>query len=224
MDDDTLPKCDYYDAVQRPPWLLDVAEQDRTHPMIDLEALGLGARHAEIMRNIRKLCLRFPSPRSFTSASEYQSATTFLTSNLEALIYMSFPQPPTSTEAMLSTACRHALMVYIFSEWIGYHPDPVVMVSIEQSNLLMALRPILRKGISNILLLWILVVGGAYLEDRSEHRWFVGHLEDMCQKMKVRSWTQLKSRLRRVIFNQERDEQKHRQMWAAVAARQGFLP
>lgn len=227
VDDDTLTGCEYNDEpILRPYWFFETLEQDQTHPLIGLESLGIGQRLTEIVENVRTLFLRCPAPGTSTSIGEYQSATTFLTANLEAIVFLAAPNPPTGTAAMLSTAFRHALVVYLFAAFEGFHPDPINLINSAQSHLLTVLRPLMKRGMSNTLLLWILVVGGAYLKSssRTERRWYVGNLEEMCQKMGVESWMQLKAGLRHVIFNQKRDEKKHRQMWIAVAARSGLSP
>lgn len=227
VDDDTLTGCEYDDEpIPRPSWFFETFEQDLTQSLIDLESLGISPRLTEIVRNIRSIFLHCPAPGSPTSIGEYQSSTTFLTSNLEAIVFLAAPDPPTGTAAMLSNAFRHALVIYLFAAFEGFHPDPINLIHSAQSHLLTVLRPLMKRGMSNTLLLWILVVGGAYLKtgSRTERRWYVGNLEEMCQKMGVLSWADLKSGLRRVIFNQKRDEKKHRQMWTAVAARSGLSP
>ena len=217
--DDNFPVQDLHRPLVRPGWFWNAVQGDVEDPCIDFRAHGVNADHAEVMVNIRMLAKTYQTADDCTSPREYQDVLTFLTSTLQRLLTLPLPQSPVTYEGRITTACRHALVVHVFGQWCGHDPDPHLMVSTAQHNLLTTLRPLMEHRLSNHLLLWLLAVGGTADLGQAERKWFVGQLADVTMDMAVTTWQEMRSKLRQVIWHDHQDEEQHRKLWEEVDTR-----
>ena len=206
--------------MERPAWFFDAFEKDASEPRVDFAASGVYFEHADIMWNIRILAKTYQTADDCANAKEYQEVMTFLTATLQRLLALPMPSPLNTYEARITAACRHALVIHIFALWCDHQPDPSLMVSVAQHNLLLVLKPLVAYRVSNQLLLWLLSVGATGRFGQAERNWFVNQLANVADDLGIRSWPEMRSNLQQVIWHEHQDEEQHRELWEEVEQRQ----
>ncbi|OAL39775.1 hypothetical protein AYO20_00687 [Fonsecaea nubica] len=223
-----FPSCDAQAVVQRPLWFyqslhathdLHDTHVDGLNPSpLDFHAHGVLAEYAELMLNIRMLAMTYQTAQDCSSATEYQGVLTFLCATLQRLLTLPVPDLLTgSYERTITAACRHALIIHVFAQWCGHQPDPSLLVSTAQHDLLATLRPLTeRGGTSSNLLLWLLSVGGTCPCGPAQRKWFVSQLADTAADLGIHSWEGMKASLKQVIWHEHQDDRQHRDLWNEV--------
>ncbi|KIY02313.1 uncharacterized protein Z520_02451 [Fonsecaea multimorphosa CBS 102226] len=220
-----FPSCDAQTVVQRPPWFyqslrLDGAlvgtgvELPNPSP-IDFQAHGVLPEYSELMLNIRMLAMTYQTAQDCNSAREYQEVLTFLCATLQRLLTLPVPDLLLgSYESTITAACRHALIIHVFAQWCGHQPDPSLLVSTAQHELLATLRPLTeQRGVGTKLLLWLLSVGGTCPFGPAQHKWFVSQLADTAADLEIHSWDSMKASLKQVIWHEYQDDRQHKELW-----------
>ncbi|OQV00918.1 Fungal specific transcription factor domain-containing protein [Cladophialophora immunda] len=199
-----FPSCDAQTVIQRPPWFYQSLRLHRSllgtgvelpNPMpIDFQAHGVLTEYSELMLNIRMLAMTYQTAQDCSSAREYQEVLTFLCATLQRLLTLPVPDLLLgSYESTITAACRHALIIHVFAQWCGHQPDPSLVVSTAQHNLLATLRPLTEQsGASTKLLLWLLSVGGTCPFGPAQHKWFISQLADTAADLEIHSWEGMK--------------------------------
>ncbi|EXJ59498.1 uncharacterized protein A1O5_12123 [Cladophialophora psammophila CBS 110553] len=224
--------CDAQTIVQRPPWFYQSLRVDQSllrpgagvelpNPSpIDFQAHGVLTEYSELMLNIRMLATTYQTAQDCSSAQEYQEVLTFLCATLQRLLTLPVPDPLLgSYEGTITAACRHALIIHVFAQWCGHQPDPSLLVSTAQHNLLTTLRPLTKNGgVNTKLVLWLLSVGGTCPFGPAQHKWFINQLADTAADLGIRSWEAMKASLKQVIWHEYQDDKQHREVWDEVVA------
>lgn len=218
--DSSFPIQDLQRPLKRPDWFWQAVQDDAAEPCIDLKAHGVDNEYADIMLNIRMMAKTYQTADDCRSTGEYQAVLTFLTSTLQRLLSLPLPQTPETYEGRITAACRYALIVHVFAQWCGHDPDPHLMVSLAQHELLTVLRPLMEHRVSNTLLVWLLSVGGTAPIGLAERKWFIGHLADVTEDLGIKTWLDMRSRLKQVIWHNHQDEEMHKGLWDEVESRQ----
>ncbi|OAP56274.1 hypothetical protein AYL99_09453 [Fonsecaea erecta] len=223
-----FPSCDTQAVVQRPPWfyeslrsdqsLLGTGEELPDPSPIDFQTHGVLKEYSELMLNIRMLAMTYQTAHDCSSATEYQEVLTFLCATLQRLLTLPVPDPLLcSYENTVTAACRHALIIHVFAQWCGHQPDPSLLVSTAQHDLLSTLRPLTQqRGVSTKLLLWLLSVGGTCPFGPAQHKWYISQLADTATDLEVHSWKDMKASLKQVIWHEYQDDKLHKQLWDEV--------
>ncbi|KIW81370.1 hypothetical protein Z517_04395 [Fonsecaea pedrosoi CBS 271.37] len=223
-----FPSCDARAVVQRPLWFyqslhathdLRSTDVDGLNPSpLDFHAHGVLAEYAELMLNIRMLATTYQTAQDCSSATEYQGVLTFLCATLQRLLTLPVPDLLMgSYERTITAACRHALIIHVFAQWCGHQPDPSLLVSTAQHDLLATLRPLTeRGGVRSNLLLWLLSVGGTCPCGPAQRKWFVSQLADTAADLGIHSWEGMKASLKQVIWHEHQDDRQHRDLWNQV--------
>jgi hypothetical protein len=197
---------------------------------VNFQAHGVLPEYSELMLNIRMLAKTYQTANDCSTAREYQDILTFLCSTLQRLLTLPVPGPQSSSvmgvlgldrySNSVTAACRHALVIHVFAQWCGHQPDPALLVSTAQTNLLLTLRPLLdqRQHASSQLLLWLLSVGGTCPYSPAQHRWFVSQLAETATDLEIHSWDDMRANLKQVIWHEHQDEVQHRDLWDEVVA------
>ena len=220
--DEKFPESDLEKEVIRPAWFYECLKNEEfDSPLsdpIDLQAHGVAPEYADLMLNIRMLARNFQTANDCSSAQEYQGVLTFLCSTLQRLLQLPAPEPDSDYKGVITAACRHALIIHVFAQWCGHQPDPSLIVSTAQSNLLCSLRRLSEHRVSNRLLLWLLAVGGTCPYGPAQHKWFISQLADTIDDLGIRSWEEMKESLKQVIWHEYQDEKQHNELWNQVLA------
>ncbi|EXJ62056.1 hypothetical protein A1O7_02489 [Cladophialophora yegresii CBS 114405] len=194
---------------------------------LDFQAHGVTPEYSELMLNLRILAKTYQTANDCGSAREYQDVLTFLCSTLQRLLTLPLPAHDPllgvsgigSYESAITTACRHALIIHVFAQWCGHQPDPTLLVSTAQHNLLLTLRPLIdQRHVSTKLLLWLLSVGGTCPYGPAQHKWFVSQLADVATDLEIHSWEDMKASLQQVIWHEYQDDKQHKELWDEVVA------
>ncbi|ETI19986.1 hypothetical protein G647_09001 [Cladophialophora carrionii CBS 160.54] len=194
---------------------------------LDFQAHGVSPEYSELMLNLRILAKTYQTANDCSSAREYQDVLTFLCSTLQRLLTLPLPvhEPLLgvnsigSYESAITTACRHALIIHVFAQWCGHQPDPSLLVSTAQHNLLLTLRPLTdQRHVSTKLLLWLLSVGGTCPYGPAQHKWFVSQLADVATDLEIHSWEDMRASLKQVIWHEYQDDKQHKELWDEVLA------
>ena len=244
-----FPSCDAETIVQRPPWFYHSLQLDRSYPSssggtsrtssgellpnpnstppIDFQAHGVSPEYSELMLNIRMLAKTYQTAKDCASAREYQDVLSFLCSTLQRLLTLAIPvHNPLlgvsgigSYESAITAACRHALIIHVFAQWCGHQPDPSLLVSTAQHDLLLTLRPLTdERHVSTKLMLWLLSVGGTCPYGPAQHKWFISQLATTATDLEIQSWEEMKANLKQVIWHEFQDDKQHKELWDEVIA------
>jgi hypothetical protein len=198
-----------------------------TNHALDFQAHGVSPAYSELMLNLRILAKTYQTANDCSSAREYQDVLTFLCSTLQRLLTLPLPVHDSllgvngmgGYESAITTACRHALIIHVFAQWCGHQPDPSLLVSSAQHNLLLTLRPLTdQRHVSTKLLLWLLSVGGTCPYGPAQHKWFVSQLADVATDLEIHSWEDMKASLKQVIWHEYQDDKQHKELWEEVLA------
>jgi hypothetical protein len=215
-------------------------QQPGTLSGLDFEAFGVASEFAELMLNIRMLAKTFRTANDCASAREYQEVLTFLTSTMQKVLSLPLPDPDLllgalghslgfgAYESLITSACRHALVVHVFAQSSDQQPSPLLLVSTAQHDLLRSLSslfdqyPSTRGQIASMrstnLMLWLLSVGATAPYCPAQHKWFVSRLADTTADMDIHSWDEMKASLQQVIWHEYQDDKQHRAIWEEVVA------
>ena len=200
-------------------------QNQNQRPAIDFQAHGVSPEYAELMLNIRMLAKTYQTAHDCSSAREYQDVLTFLCSTLQRLLTLPIPESDPllggigSYESAITAACRHALIIHAFAQWCGHQPDPSLLVTTAQHNLLLTLRPLTdERRVSTKLLLWLLSVGGTCPYGPAQHKWFISQLADTATDLDIHAWEDMKTSLKQVIWHEYQDDKQHKELWDEVIA------
>lgn len=208
----------------------DIPNPNSNQP-IDFRAHGVSPEYSELMLNIRMLAKTYQTAEDCSSAREYQEALTFLCSTLQRLLSLPVPVLHDAVlnvignaglepfNSAITASCRHALIIHVFAQWCGQQPDPSLLVSTAQHDLLVTLRPLLitpHHRHVNKLMLWLLSVGATCPYGPAQHKWFISHLADTAADLEIHSWDDMKAALKTVIWHEHQDDKMHRELWDEV--------
>jgi hypothetical protein len=215
-------------------------QQTATQPGLDFEAFGVASEFAELMLNIRMLAKTFRTANDCASAREYQEVLTFLTSTMQKVLSLPLPDPDLllgalghslgfgAYESIITSACRHALVIHVFAQSSDQQPSPLLLVLTAQHDLLRSLSslfnqyPSTRGHTASVrstnLVLWLLSVGATAPYCPAQHKWFVSRLADTAADLDIHSWDEMKASLQQVIWHEYQDDKQHRDIWEEVLA------
>ncbi|KAI9658306.1 MAG: hypothetical protein M1821_002439 [Bathelium mastoideum] len=216
--DEAFPTIDLEVKDEKPHWYSQRLPQVEQRDYLDLEACGVALEFAAVMKDVRLLAQCYQTADDTDSAEHYLSVLSFLCASMQRIVSLPSPQLEEPDCYHFTEACRSAMIVHVFSQWCGHQPDPSIIVSAAQHNLKTHLKQVLFPGVTNPLLLWLLSAGAVAALGAPERAWFVGHLAAMVDELEIRSWEQMRGRLKRVIWHEHQDEGSHNLVWQEVEA------
>lgn len=224
-----FPTVDLTYSIPKPQWFVKALPDFSSDNYIQFTAYGIAPAYADIMATIRILASRYQTAADCSSASEYSSVLTILCSTMQRLLSLPDPFSEMATAAItnasevsdpwrlecfyITKACRHALVVHVFAQWIGHQPDPALVVSNILHELQSACRSLLSLGCRTPLLVWVMAVGGVGALGTPERKWFVGHMVGLVTDLGITSWEEFRRLLMKVIWHEHQDESTHRLFW-----------
>ena len=67
-------------------------------------------------------------------------------------------------------------------------------------------------------MLWIFAVGGVSAFNMPERTWFVSHLTEMAEEMRISNWAEMKDSVSRGIWHEKLAGKSHKVLWDEVEA------
>ena len=127
-------------------------------------------------------------------------------------------QDPESYDARITKCCCLAASIFLFLPFENHFPDPTLLLNSLVHRLQTALSSIVPSSLDgNKLLAWLLSVGGVAASNLpTERDWFVSHLVESAVDLELKSWDDMKSCLKKVLWIDAMDDSPFRELWEEV--------
>ena len=194
-------QIDLYDPPQ---WPLEIFEPAQAVSLVDFNTYGICKRVSDILLEIRYL--------SHFSAQSHDIASPILEARdihgkaysiLQRLLQTKSDADPGSHTTCITECCRFAAMIFLLLAFENQYLNQTRLVNFLAHKLRNSLESIISCSLneSNKLLVWSLSVGGiAVLNLPTERDWFVSHLAESAAELNLKSWDEMKSCLKEIIW------------------------
>ena len=199
-------------------------------PPLYLVSLGLTPPIATILNSVQHVSQLVPKWNSYPTAATHLVMLTRMCTLLSHLLSLppitalSFPNPESSASqisALVSESARFAICLHVITAWRGLPPDGTLTINHLMHQLIASLIVLMStQGYSyNIILLWIVAVGGVSALNMPERGWFVSHLADMTEQTGIENWADMKACISRGIWHERLVGKSHKKLWDVVEAK-----
>ena len=137
---------------------------------------------------------------------------------MQRLLQMEPGDESGSLAAHITECCRLAAALFLFFLFENHRPDSTRLINSLVHKLQTALSSILTSTRSgNTLMIWLLSVGGvAALNLPAERDWFVSHLAELAAELELKSWDEMNSCLRVVVWIDVMDNYPFLKLWEEI--------
>jgi hypothetical protein len=137
---------------------------------------------------------------------------------MQRLLQMEPGEESGSLAAHITECCRLAAALFLFFLFENHRPDSTRLINSLVHKLQTALSSILTSTRSgNTLMIWLLSVGGvAALNLPAERDWFVSHLAELAAELELKSWDEMNSCLRVVVWIDVMDDYPFLKLWEEI--------
>lgn len=128
-------------------------------------------------------------------------------------------ETPSGTEIEpMAKCCRYGAAIFMFFPFDNHYPDPTLVLNSLLHKLIHELDAVLPCAKENhVIVLWLLCVAGvAASELPAERDWILGYLVDSAIELEIKSWEDLRTVLRRVLWTNTLDDRGFRALWDHV--------
>jgi hypothetical protein len=188
--------------------------------LLDFEVCGIRKTISDILFEIRYLSRFFPTQSDDMASPILKDLDIHSTvcSILQRLLQTEPDTDLRSRAAGITECCRFAAAIFLFFAFKDHYPDPTRLINSLVHKLQNALGsnvPCTLNG--NKLLVWLFSVGGvAALNLPAERDWFVNHLAELAAQLELKSWGEVKSCLKVVVWIDTMDDCLFHQLWKGV--------
>lgn len=186
--------------------------------MLDFEELGVVKVISDILLETRHFCWTYFSSPGHDPGDSSDFAIHDRICSIHCRI-MQIPSglPAGSREFNITESCRWATAIFLYFPFDDHFPDPTLMINSLLHELKAALMPVVPCfPEENLLMLWILAVGGVAAFNLPERTWFVSNLMVIVSEMGLGSWEEMKRCLQMAIWADMMSDAQFRHLWEDV--------
>jgi len=199
-----------------PQWQCQSSLEKKNSDLLDFDALGLDHILGNIINRLRSMFggLQTSNNSVFLSTTDLHDLTCF---TLHRLLSLPPLTGPDSLSTTTSKCLRYGLSLYMF---IIHGPTYYSHV-----NILNALVLQLEYHIDTLsssveqqdsLLVWLLLMGAVASISTNESQWFLGRAATISIKLRLQSWDDVKTHLKRVLWLETSTQVLFQQIWEEI--------
>lgn len=190
-------------------------------PALDLVSLGLAEPIVSIMNSVQHVSQLVPTHDAYPTAETSDIVLTrmcALVSHLLSLPHITASSPEGELSALITESARLATLLHVLTPWRGLPPDGTIAINHILYQLMSSLKSISLRNedTNNALVLWMFAVGGVSSVGMPERTWFVNHLAEMIEDMRITNWEAWKAAVSRCIWHERLYVRAYEKLWAEI--------